>query len=116
MENVRLTNISLYVFVIAMSLVLISSSFISNVYAQSENSNSTKIQHIFKTGKNSYYVKFKTCIGDEYIQNPIFVIKSDQGIKIEKYKKIINPNNCKTFETQVKAKYSNLIEIKLIKE
>jgi len=97
--------------------IFLVASFGTNAFAELEknqNIQSTKIQYLIKTTADSYYVKFQTCVGKDPVQTPIFVIESDKEYKIVKYSKIIMPNTCKTFETLIKSKYLNTIEVTLI--
>lgn len=107
---------SLY-FLISICWLLLIGSFSSNVFAESErNSNihSTKIQYLVNTKSNSYYIQFKACIGNEQVVTPTFVIESDVTYKILKYSKVILPNTCKVFETTIKSKHANSINLTMI--
>ena len=102
--------------VLLSALLVVSSS--TNAFAAPHekfpNVHSNKIQYLVKTGSDSYYIQFKTCIGNSHVKDPTFAIKSDMDSKTVKYSKILMPNTCKVFETSTKAKHSNTIEVRLL--
>ena len=96
--------------------VLFVSLFSMPVYGDSPknpNVNSIKIQYLAKISGNSYYVQFKTCVGQDHVQTPTFTITSDLDSKVVKYNKLQLANSCKNYETSVDAKYSNSILIQM---
>lgn len=96
--------------------VLLVSLFSISAYGdtpKNPNVNSIKIQYLAKTSDDSYYVQFKTCIGQEHVTTPTFTITSDLGSKVVKYNKLQLANSCKNYETSVDAKYSNNILIQM---
>ena len=97
-----------------LTVVLLVSLFSTTSYGdvpKNPNVNSIKIQYLAKTSDQSYYVQFKTCIGQEPVQTPTFSIISDLGAKIIKYDKLQLANSCKNYETTVNAKHANSILI-----
>jgi len=111
------TDASLLITAVVLCSILLVISFSYNAFAIPEktpNVHSNKIQYLVKIGSDSYYIQFKTCIGNNPVKDPMFVIKSDMDSKTVKYSKTLMPNTCKVFETSTKAKYANTIEVKLI--
>ncbi len=96
--------------------VMLVSLFSVSAYGDSPknpNVNSIKIQYLAKTSGDSYYVQFKTCVGQEHVPTPTFSITSDLGSKVVKYNKLQLANSCKNYETSVDAKYGNSILIQM---
>lgn len=96
-------------------MVLLSVSIFSGTAFAEEkkksNVNSIKIQYLAKISTDSYYVKFKTCLGNNPVNNPSFSITSDTDSKFVKYQKVHLANTCKNYETNIDAKNSNIISI-----
>ncbi len=102
---------------LAISLIaLLSISLLSiNAFAEQKQTNvhSLKIQYLAKTSSTSYFVQFKTCVGNEPVNNPSFQITSDIGSKLIKYDKLHLANTCKNYDATVGAKYPESISIKM---
>ena len=103
-------------FGITLAVLLLVSTLNSNIYAQNEknpNVNSIKIEYSVKVAKDTYFVKFKTCIGNKIATNPTFEIKSDLSSKVVKFQKMHQANTCKSYDTTINAKHPSSIEIKM---
>ncbi|MCV0393160.1 MAG: hypothetical protein K5790_07745 [Nitrosopumilus sp.] len=96
-------------------IVLLSVSLFSGVAFAEEkkksNVNLIKIQYLAKISANSYYIQFKTCLGNNSVNNPSFSINSDTDSKFVTYQKVHLANTCKNYETNIEAKNSNSISI-----
>lgn len=95
--------------------ILTAPAFTAGALAEERNPNvnSVKIMYMIKISQDSHFVKFKACIGNKHAVTPTFAMTSDISYNVVKYQKMQQANTCQSYDTTVKAKYSNSITIKM---
>lgn len=112
------TEITQKILAMIMIALLTISVFSTAAFAEDKkktNVNAIKIQYLAKTSGDSYYIQFKTCIGNT-VNKPSFSITSDIDSKFVKYEKLHLANTCKNYEATIGAKYPNSILIQMTNE
>ncbi|HSG74222.1 MAG TPA: hypothetical protein VLA01_03390 [Nitrosopumilaceae archaeon] len=87
-------------------------SFLSFAHAETQSSKiTTEILYIINLGKNTHLVHYNVCAGNEIVWNPILIVFSNQDFIEVNLKKHILANTCQSYESIIKADYSNQIQV-----
>lgn len=106
-----MNRLAILALVVAASLVISGSGL--KAFA-AEQKSFAKVISIMKIGAEKYLVKYKVCAVDRTLPTQTILVKSGNDQVKQVSKKPLPANTCNSYETKIKAKYPNTINVQIL--
>lgn len=102
--------------VLSFSGIMSNYDSLEHAWGNEQNPPYVEILYSIDVGVEKYLIHYNVCSGEKAIQNPKILLESNyETIQFESTK-LIYPYSCFSYESQIHAKYPDLIKIMLVEK